>query len=932
MKNFIFAAWSKKYGLFYALVLLPLFSIFAQIGEHHYNLYPSKIDAAWAKMNFEDDVVDSSECSLNHVFLQHKKGNAFYQNKDYENALLCFEECLETYRENYEFLFSYYANVCYSMGIIYFRIGDVDKGLEYLMRSHNIYVNDYSGYFPEIDASFYTDMCVIYTQQGNYKEKLKLFLQGVIKHKDKFSYISIGTPISLLNISYSHKENGRPDKALEFQLKSFLLELIFLDNYHLKPESESNPFQMPNGGEDYFKHALGFYMQSLNLRKSIYGLHHPYVASCLNNIGLVYLSYSQPEKALKYFKEAIVANVANVDVLKNIQVEGLENNILDEFILIKSLEYNAATLSLLCEGRPTNEALDFYVESVRLYKIASDLIIQVRKSYRCENSKITLGEHTEEFYSDAFNTALNAFRLTRDSSLLVMAYKFLQWGKANVLMDELQDIKAKEIAEIPNDLIVKEKQLRNEFYRCLKEVYHKKSDLDSHASLLNEEAFRKADAAWTFFIQYLETKYPEYYKSKYNAAIPELKEIQDSLLSDGALLLMYHERKKNIWVFEVTKQNISVRMINKDDFLDNIIKRFVHYYANPPRDSSSLVVNDLNDFQIIGYELYQILLEPSINKYEEQVSELLLIPDGILNEVSFKLLMTEPYAIQNISSGNVNAHYTQLPYLLRKFPVNYFYSGTHALETLGMVESQPVDSLSVLAFGPYAGSCDCPDSSKEHLSHGLDLLRATEDEICCIARYFNTYYYIGNCATESIFKKESSRNEHNIIHVITHAHVSSDGYKDNLRIYFNNEYPDCGEDDILNAHEIYNLPLRADMVVLSACYSGIGREQKGEGIMSLGRAFCYAGCPSVVMTKWAVDDQTSASLMGHFYKGLAEGMSKSIALQNAEIKYLEEQRNKCNLGLLAHPYYWAGYACVGNNNPIVNPKKESCHNKKNSME
>ena len=116
----------------------------------------------------------------------------------------------------------------------------------------------------------------------------------------------------------------------------------------------------------------------------------------------------------------------------------------------------------------------------------------------------------------------------------------------------------------------------------------------------------------------------------------------------------------------------------------------------------------------------------------------------------------------------------------------------------------------------------------------------------------------------------------------------------------------------MNAYEIYNMSLPAELTVMSACNTGFGQLAEGEGVISLGRAFSYAGCQSVMMSLWMANDQSTAKLMDHFYKNLSQGQTKNGALKNAKLTYLENADP-----LTAHPYFWAGLVSTGDLSPLV---------------
>jgi len=114
------------------------------------------------------------------------------------------------------------------------------------------------------------------------------------------------------------------------------------------------------------------------------------------------------------------------------------------------------------------------------------------------------------------------------------------------------------------------------------------------------------------------------------------------------------------------------------------------------------------------------------------------------------------------------------------------------------------------------------------------------------------------------------------------------------------------QDGYLRLHEIYNLKLPADLVVLGGCRTGLGKEIKGEGLMSMTRGFMYAGAPRVIVSAWEVQDRPSAMLMIKFYRGLLgpKKMSAAAALRAAQIEMLRDKQ-------FAAPYFWAGFTLQG---------------------
>jgi CHAT domain-containing protein len=154
---------------------------------------------------------------------------------------------------------------------------------------------------------------------------------------------------------------------------------------------------------------------------------------------------------------------------------------------------------------------------------------------------------------------------------------------------------------------------------------------------------------------------------------------------------------------------------------------------------------------------------------------------------------------------------------------------------------------------------------------------------------------------------ESQRlGQYRFIHFATHGLLNSDHPE--LSGLILSLYSPKGErvDGFLRMHEIYNLKLQADLIVLSACQTGIGKEIKGEGLIGLTRGFMYAGASRVVASLWKVDDAATAALMQHYYRYLLqEKMSPAAALRQAQLKTMQQ-----NLRWRS-PFYWAAFVLQG---------------------
>jgi len=301
-----------------------------------------------------------------------------------------------------------------------------------------------------------------------------------------------------------------------------------------------------------------------------------------------------------------------------------------------------------------------------------------------------------------------------------------------------------------------------------------------------------------------------------------------------------------------------------------------------------------------GYSLYQKLLQPA-EPYLTEKSKLIIIPDGILNYLPFEILLTDNKGI------GPNASYSKLPFLIKKYPVSYGQSASVLKSLLSEqkgIKGTDSGNKKLIAFGDpvYGNENDTSHSSVKSYKR----LEYSGEEIKNIASFFkngNAEIYLRKDATEENVKREGALKKFNYIHFATHGFIDESKPDNSSLVLTKNNNSE--EDGFLRATEIFNLDLNADLVVLSACQTGLGKLIRGEGMVGLTRAFMYAGTPAVMVSLWSVSDVSTSTLMGEFYRNLIkEKLSKTDALRNAQLSMLGNEK-------FAHPFYWAPFILVG---------------------
>ena len=153
--------------------------------------------------------------------------------------------------------------------------------------------------------------------------------------------------------------------------------------------------------------------------------------------------------------------------------------------------------------------------------------------------------------------------------------------------------------------------------------------------------------------------------------------------------------------------------------------------------------------------------------------------------------------------------------------------------------------------------------------------------------------------------------QYRVVHFATHALISDEHPELSGILLSQIDRNGQRQDGFLRLNDIYNLKLPVDLVVLSACQTGLGKDVKGEGLIGLTRGFMYSGASGVLASLWKVDDEATAELMKHFYEGLfKKGLTPAAALREAQLAMREQKRWQ-------EPYFWAGFVLQGQYNQTV---------------
>lgn len=638
--------------------------------------------------------------------------------------------------------------------------------------------------------------------------------------------------------------------------------------------------------------AREYWQKSIPLYASAHSPEHWAITEKMNWIGEAWMREGQYEKALEWQKKAmrrIDPSWGGADhTLPQLDVPR------DRDILFTVISDRASTmLGRYRYGSQDIRDLEFAGES---FRAALNMLDSLRKGLVGDASRLDWNDITFRFSEGAIQSAYELEKVKNDETWRDRAFSYMERSKSSTLMSALNSMRAAHYANVPDSLMDQENDLRRRIGEIEMEVFeiqHDDEEIDQvRLRDLKAESFH-LNLARLAVMRDIELNYPEYYKLKYDLAVVSPEAVRNFLPDDETAVVEYFLGDSSLFIFAITSEGYMLRQFPSAG-LDEMIEQFMRNFV----PESVYRRSSRNSYPAEAHALYERLIAP-LEGFIPDEGNLIIVPDGKLGHLPFEALLSRK------PEGSEVGNFAQFPYLLRRYHVSYANSATLLLNR--RPRRMALGKLKMMAFAPEFGGSAGTELAYQDLRSGLSKLEFAPREVEKISRFMDTDVYTGEDATEQLFKSDGAN--YNVLHFATHGMVED---KNSLysRIAFSPP-KDSAEDGMLHTYELFSMKLNADLAVLSACNTGMGQLVRGEGIMSLARGFMYAGCPSIVMSLWAVNDESSANIMEEFYRHLAKGQGKDESLRAAKLNYLDQAQ-----GRQAHPYYWAAHVLIGDRSSL----------------
>ncbi|MFH1051414.1 MAG: CHAT domain-containing tetratricopeptide repeat protein [bacterium] len=860
---------------------------------------------------------------------------------DYKQAELLYKEALERKRRLYKNDHPDLAQGINNMAVFYYTRVDYKKAepmyIEALEMYRRLFKNDHPDLAQGINniAGFYKDI-------GDYKQAETLFIEALEMRRGLFKGDNPELANSINSMAYFY--NGRGDYKLAEPLYKEALEMyrrIFKVDHPDLAMIINNMAYFYNVVGDY-KLAETLYKEALEMSRRIYIGDHPNLATSINNMAGFYKDIGDYKQAEPLFKEAL-------EMTRHIYIDDhpdLANS-------IGNMAYFYQAIGDYTKAEPLyKEALEMYR---RIFKgDHPDLAKTINNMAGFYNANYDY-KQAEPLYKEALEVYKNMINNYFPS--LSEREKKLFWSTVSKNFEDFNSFAVKRAVENPSiisnmyDIQLYSKGL---LFNATSKV--KKRILNSNDSILIDKYME-----WTEKKNFLVKLYSmtEAERKKNNFNIDSIENLANELEKELSLkseqFAQSYEKKKVTWRTiqgllkpdEAAVEVVRFRYNDGKRFTDTIYYAFLIVNEQTEEHPDLVVLENGNKLENEFYNEYREKIKTrdedmrSFSRYWEKLHEKLkgykkiyFSADGIYNKLNpSTLLMPDGkylLDIQDIQQLNSTKDILMGYYQTKQESNIYNSAVLIGNPNFGMVENKVREASRKMKEEQDDEKIWEPMASTRGIS--LSQLPGTEKEINDIDKFLKgrnwvVNSYLGDMALKTAVK---TANSPRVLHIATHGLFLEDvklesnkqfGFEEQklvenplLRsgLFFtgadnylksDSSKPSGDENGILTAYEAMSLDLdKTELVVLSACETGLGEIKNGEGVFGLRRAFQQAGAKTVVMSLWTVNDEATQELMSNFYSNWVTGMTKRDAFSKAQQIIKDKYKD---------PYYWGAFVMVG---------------------
>jgi CHAT domain-containing protein/lipopolysaccharide biosynthesis regulator YciM len=815
-------------------------------------------------------------------------GLVYFDQGDYTRSLEVYHKALAAFGvlNNNRAL----AATLFNIGTVHSEQGYYSQAIEFFERSRTI--SETLGDKRGISDAF-NNLGTAYREQGNYIDALEHYQKSaVIKealgHKDGIANV-------LLNIGNLNSDQGDYRQAAEYYRKALAL-------FDAVGDKRGTGMALGNLGNAHrsqglLQAALEYYQNSVTTLEAVGAKAN--IANVLDNIGALYREHGEYSMALQFHHKSLAMQEATgnkngvartlVNIARVHELQGRTSEALESAELAADLASQIGRLEVLWRAQVivgnARRALGLVTGAARALESAIAAIETLR-------THVVGSENAQQLFFETKVAPYHAMvELLLEQDKAVDAFAVAEHAKSRVVVDVL----AKGRSDVRKAMTIgeqkREEALRAEIVTLNTQISRETARKSPDAALLAQlnTQLQKTRLEFEGFKNTLYAAHPEL--RIYRGDVPTLKpdQVHGLLLGTKTALVEFVVTEQKTFLFVVTNPprfGIEVySVVIKEKDLTDHIERFRRLLASAD-----------GRFPTAARQLYDLLLLP-VSRQLKDKGRLVIVPDGPLWELPFQALQAP--------GGR---------YVIEDHTVSFVPSLTVLRE---MIRSRSrrapkPEGPTLLAMGnPALGKETVARVNAVFMDEKLEPLPDAERQVRSLAKIYGSdrvKSYVGGEAREERFKSEAGN--YGILHLATHG-ILNDRSPMYSHLLLAQTGEESKEDGLLEAWELMNLDLKADLAVLSACETARGRVGKGEGMIGLTWALFVSGVPTTVVSQWKVRSDSTADLMVEFHRRLRSQSAKSpatwgvaTALREAALKVKADPRYR-------HPFHWAGFIVIG---------------------
>ncbi|HEX2900527.1 MAG TPA: CHAT domain-containing protein, partial [Bacteroidia bacterium] len=524
------------------------------------------------------------------------------------------------------------------------------------------------------------------------------------------------------------------------------------------------------------------------------------------------------------------------------------------------------------------EELGLVDQSLRCSENAFDYVNHLREQYNTAESRQFISGVLYPNYERAIALAVQHARQTRAAADNERIFAFMERSKVNEILLSLQKAEQFNAFQLPDSLLFKWRSLQAQI-----------SDRNSKPSEDGADPMPQLEKQEAELRRMIDTLAPGFSALTQTFAPVNVMEVQRNLDADE-VFLEYFIGDRQIYIFAIDQQHAQCFANPKTPAFQAAVDQLINMVKEQPRGSLKRLYAA---FEKTSHYLFRQLIGPVIQgNFRQRIPKsLIIVPDGRLALIPFECLVT-----QKLDSPTEQSFQTAA-YLMRDCEIRYGHSATTLAKQnrpAGHRQTPFLGSILALSASPIAPGLQPLSQVKNEARAAADVLDGKAIDKASNADFME------NCG------------DYNFLHFACHAFADT---SNPLRSWIALQKDDDSIDSLF-AYEVMGQQLSAELAVLSACETGAGKLQSGEGAMSLARAFFVAGCPRVMMSLWKINDEITAKIMDNFYNTMKFGKPAAQSLREARLEFLRSD-DYANELIKYHPHYWAAMVMVGDEGPYL---------------